>query len=511
MTNLFLYTLKSAFVLTMHYVPYTLMLRREKLLHFNRFVLLGILLLSLVLPLLNIPILSLDGNPVVHAAQQQMIDVGIPIRQFVVTASAPEHTANHFSWFDAVSIIYVTGMMVILLFRLVQFGRMGFIIRGGSLWQQREEDGITVYCHADPAKPFSWLRNIVISEDDYQRAGREIILHERGHILHRHSLDILLLTFVEMLQWWNPICYMLDASIRDVHEYEADDYVLQQGVSAHAYQMLLINKAVGSSSYTFANNFNHSSIIKRITMMQKQNPNPWRRSRALYVLPVAALSLCAFATPEFIKPIEQAVTEMRDKGTQNTADVQVKVQEIMAEEVTSAKTDARQIVISPAEPPTTRQMVEEVAVGDSVTTDATIYDKVDVGPQFEEGDAGLFQFFSTHMSYPQLAQEWGIIGRVFVQFVIEPDGSVSEVKVIKGVSKPEGLSKDAKEKTTTVDKDETVKEKVLTEEIFNEAAKALEDESVRIVKLTSGHWTPGKEKNKNVRASFVLPVIFRLQ
>lgn len=167
MTDLFLYTLKSAFVLTALYVPYTFMLRKEKMLHFNRFVLLGILLLSLVLPLLDVSVLSLDGNPVVHAAQQQMIDAGIPIRQLVVTASAPvQATSSQLSWFDVVSIVDVMGMFMVLLFRLVQLARMGTIIRGGSLWQQREEDGITVYCHADSVKPFSWLRSIVISEDD---------------------------------------------------------------------------------------------------------------------------------------------------------------------------------------------------------------------------------------------------------------------------------------------------------------------------------------------------------
>lgn len=511
MTNLFLYTLKSAFVLTALYVPYTFMLRKEKMLHFNRFVLLGILLLSLVLPLLDVSVLSLDGNPVVHAAQQQMIDAGIPIRQLVVTASAPvQATSSQLSWFDVVSIVYVMGMFMVLLFRLVQLARMGTIIRGGSLWQQREEDGITVYCHADSVKPFSWLRSIVISEDDYNRAGREIILHERGHILYHHSLDILLLTLVEMLQWWNPFSYMLDSSLRDVHEYEADDYVLRQGVSARGYQMLIINKAVGSSSYTFANNFNHSSIIKRITMMQKQNPNPWRRSRALYVLPVAVLSLSAFATPEFIKPIEQAVTEIRDKGTQNAADVQVKVEEKLPMEVTSSETSAKEAKISVVETPAAvvEPIMEMAAAEDSIAKSVPIYDMAEVLPAFKGGDNALYQFLAANMHYPALAQEWGIQGRVFIQFVIEPDGSVDEVEVMRSVSKPDNFNKTV----TVVSKDKKETEtKVLTEEIFNQAAKALDDESVRVIKLTSGQWIPGKEKGKNVRVRFNIPIMFRLQ
>lgn len=243
--------------------------------------------------------------------------------------------------------------------------------------------------------------------------------------------------------------------------------------------------------------------------MQKQNSNPWRRSRALYVLPVAALSLSAFATPKFIKPIEQAVTEMRSKGTQNAADVQVKVQEKLPLAATSPLADVQQTEILVAEMPDAGLMVVATDVKDSATTDATIYDKVEVPAQFARGDAALLQFLANNIVYPQLAQEWGIKGRVILQFVIEPDGSVSNVKIIRGVSKPDGLSKDD-ERKTAADKNETEKERILTEEIFDQAAKALEDESVRVTKLTSSHWSPGKLNGRNVRSHFVLPIYFRL-
>jgi len=140
-----------------------------------------------------------------------------------------------------------------------------------------------------------------------------------------------LLTLVQMLQWWNPLCYMLGISLRDVHEYEADSYVLRQGVSAPAYQLLLIRKAVGSDSslwsgadgsYAFANNFNHSLIKKRITMMKKTKSNPWMRSKALYVIPVAALALSAFATPKFVAPIEETVSKLEGTGTEKSPNLQ---------------------------------------------------------------------------------------------------------------------------------------------------------------------------------------------
>lgn len=313
MTTFLLYAIKSAFVLSILYVPYMLMLKNEKFFRFNRLTLLAILLMSLLLPLCNCPFMSLDNQPVVQVAQQQMIDIGIPIQQSYYLQSVQDtRNTTSVSWFQVVSMLYIIGMSVVLAIRTVQFCRMGWVIRGGSLWRELR-DGISIYCHADDVVPFSWLNNIVISKSDYDSDGREIILHEMGHIHCRHSIDIIFLTLVQMLQWWNPLVYVLGASLRDVHEYEADDYVLRQGITLGGYQKILIKKAVGASSYAFANNFNHSLTKKRITMMCKKESNPWRRSKVFYFIPMAAIALSAFATPEFIQPIEETVRNLNDE------------------------------------------------------------------------------------------------------------------------------------------------------------------------------------------------------
>ena len=328
------YSMKSALVLTLLYLPYSLMLRHESFYRFNRFVLLGILLLSLLLPLCNVPFLSLDRQPVVQAAQVQMLELGIPVHALpevqVVAEKQESGRLLTFSLFHLLTLIYIIGMVSLLAARLWQIGRLQMRIRRGVLWKEEGRDA-NIYCHAGDMAPFSWMRSIVISETDWNEAGREIILHETGHILARHSWDVVLLTLVQMLQWWNPLCYMLGISLRDVHEYEADSYVLRQGVSAPAYQLLLIRKAVGSDSslwsgadgsYAFANNFNHSLIKKRITMMKKTKSNPWMRSKALYVIPVAALALSAFATPKFVAPIEETVSKLEGTGTEKSPNLQ---------------------------------------------------------------------------------------------------------------------------------------------------------------------------------------------
>ena len=323
MSAFLIYAIKSAILLTLLFVPGIFLMFKEKMFRFNRMTLLAILMLSLMLPLCNFSRLSMDNMPAVQAIEQGLIQAGIPVEipNYISTEDITSQE-KPFPWFYVVSILYGIGVMTILCIRLREVLSMGLIIRRGSIWA-KEEDGIRIYCHAENVAPFSWLRSIVISEADYKENGREIILHEKAHILYHHSLDILLLTLVEAVQWWNPFVYLLGMYLRDVHEYEADDYVLRQGIFCHAYSELVIRKAVGANSYTFANNFNHSLTKKRISMMHKANSKRSKRSWVLYFLPMTLLALSAFATPEFQKAsnlIEQTV-----KPSSSTFSLQGKV------------------------------------------------------------------------------------------------------------------------------------------------------------------------------------------
>ena len=475
MNELLLYTIKSAFVLGILYVPYTLLLRKEDFFRFNRLTLLGILVLSIGLPLCNIPALSADNQPVVHAAQLQMIEIGIPIMQMADETDGPSHTSSP-TWFQVASLIFLLGMMTVLCLRLIQMGKMGSEIRKGSLWHS-VEDGVDIHCHAGAVAPYSWLHHIVISLEDYEKNGHEIILHEKGHIHNLHSFDILLLTLVEMLQWWNPLVYMLGMSLRDVHEYEADDYVLHQGVSLRDYQNLLIRKAVGASSYTFANNFNHSLTKKRITMMCKKKSNPWMRSKALYAVPMVAIALSAFATPAFVNPIEK---DMESGGTSSLTEGKV------TNNFPIGQTD------------------QQKKKGTAKMKGDKVLDTCDKLPEFEGGQEQLMKLLQANVRYPEAAQSMGVQGRIVVEFFVEKDGSVSDVKVCK-----KDITPSLESATVITYADEEDKPKP-TEEELRKATKALEEETIRVARLTSGKWTPGEQDGQKVRVKFSLPLTFRL-
>ena len=475
MNELLLYTIKSAFVLGILYVPYTLLLRKEDFFRFNRLTLLGILALSIGLPLCNIPALSADNQPVVHAAQLQMIEIGIPIMQMADETDGPSHTSSP-TWFQVASLIFLLGMMTVLFLRLIQMGKMGSEIRKGSLWHS-VEDGVDIHCHAGAVAPYSWLHHIVISLEDYEKNGHEIILHEKGHIHNLHSFDILLLTLVEMLQWWNPLVYMLGMSLRDVHEYEADDYVLHQGVSLRDYQNLLIRKAVGASSYTFANNFNHSLTKKRITMMCKKKSNPWMRSKALYAVPMVAIALSAFATPAFVNPIEK---DMESGGTSSLTEGKV------TNNFPIGQTD------------------QQKKKGTAKMKGDKVLDTCDKLPEFEGGQEQLMKLLQANVRYPETAQSMGVQGRIVVEFIVEKDGSVSDVKVCK-----KDITPSLESATVITYADEEDKPKP-TEEELRKATKALEEETIRVARLTSGKWTPGEQDGQKVRVKFSLPLTFRL-
>ena len=170
--------------------------------------------------------------------------------------------------------------------------------------------------------------------------------------------------------------------MQSVHEYEADNDVLSVGIDAKSYQLLLIKKAVGTSRYTMANSFNHSSLKKRITMMLKEKSNPWARAKYVMVLPLAALSVVAFAHP---KVSEVSKTFSESKISELWTDQQEKTPDVKA--------------------------------------------------KFPGDEKEAYRFIAKNIKYPALAQEAGVEGRVECLVTIGTNGSIKNVRITKPVNK----------------------------------------------------------------------------
>ena len=160
---------------------------------------------------------------------------------------------------------------------------------------------------------FSWGNTIVLSQEDYERNPGEILLHEQMHLQHRHTLDLLWMECLVILHWFNPAAWLLMHELREVHEYEADNSVINHGIDATQYQLLLVKKSVGTRLYSMACGFNHSKLKNRITMMLKRRTNNWARLKLLLFVPVAAGTLYAFARPEVKKTVEQGMAPVEVK------------------------------------------------------------------------------------------------------------------------------------------------------------------------------------------------------
>ena len=283
MENWITYIAECALCLALLYLPFWGLLRKETFFQYNRFVLLTITVLSFILPWISIPEITSQLAP------SETISIQLEEINVMISGKA---LSENISWKTILAIIYLSGAVTCLLYKMIDLVRLIRFIPRGCLWVHTE-NGIHIHCHAHDVVPFSWMNHIVISEKDYEENGQNILLHEQAHIACGHSWDILWLSFVEVLQWFNPFVWMLSKEIQDIHEYEADLTVLRKGINARDYQLLIIQKVVGSGSYTFANNFNHSSLKKRITMMIKEKSNPWARLKYLYILPIAAICMIA--------------------------------------------------------------------------------------------------------------------------------------------------------------------------------------------------------------------------
>ena len=393
---LLIYQIKVGICLIAFYLLWKLLLSRETFHRFNRVALLVVMALALVLPWIR---LSLDVSAPVAGGM-------VMLEEMIVTpagAVQAEPMAPTWSVVNIANVLYFIGVVAVLVWLLHSQWNLHRLLKKGR--KEQLPGGITLHVVPGDQTPFSYFKHIVINEQDYRDNPREILTHEHAHISLRHSWDVLFVELVKLFQWWNPAAWLLCRELRQVHEYEADMAVLNQGVDAKQYQLLLIRKSVGDQLFSMANNFNYQSLKKRIRMMSMNKSSRWKTLRALAVVPVIALALLAFANTK-------SVAAVMTTSAQQDSVVQAKMQ-------------------SQA---TVKRNIKEEVVYESEPQSKNVYRSVEQMPEFPGGAAALMRYLQSHINYPPMAAQNNIGGRVVVQFIIDETGQVGEVKVVRSVN-----------------------------------------------------------------------------
>ena len=383
---------------------------------------------------------------------------------------------NVLTWIQGLLLVYLFGILFFMLRNIYSLFGLWVLLKSGR--REKVSDYVVtvvkavLIVHERDISPFSWMRYIVISQKDLHENGREILTHELAHIRNRHSWDLFAADICIFFQWFNPAAWLLKQELQNIHEYEADETVINEGVDARQYQLLLIKKAVGTRLYSMANSFNHSKLKKRITMMLKEKSSPWARLKYLYVLPVAAIAVTAFARPEVSETVEEiSAVKVNDL----TAIVETKVAESSGQllPVQSVPKDS----VNRKSKVAVQQMDELVVVGyaskDSVKDREPVFNVVEQMPSFPGGMEALMQYLAKNMRYPVEAQKNKVQGRVVVGFIVSKDGDIKKAHILRGVD-PE-----------------------------------LDAEAIRVIE-SMPRWMPGMQRGKAVAVSYTLPVMFRL-
>ena len=442
----FIYILKSSVCLVLFYLFFRLLLSKETFHRFNRMALLGVLFFSLLIPCIEVTtrhqvevqqaMLSIEQLLLMAESEPTPVEVG-----------AVQETPA-ISWVQIVLLVYLAGILflvcrniysLICLFRLVHSGK-----------HEKLEKGVTLVVHNQEIAPFSWMKYIVISRKDLEENGREILIHEMAHIHHRHSVDLLVADICIFFQWFNPGAWLLKQELQNIHEYEADETVINEGVNAKEYQLLLIKKAVGTRLYSMANSFNHSKLKKRITMMLKEKSNPWARLKYLYVLPLAAIAVTAFARPE----ISEKMEEISAVKVNDLAEI---VQEKVLQDTVKVSKDEKRddLVVS--------------GVKSKEEEEIVIFEVVEQMPEYPGGMSALQKYLSEKIAGSPMKGKAG--GRVMVGFTVAETGKIKDVR--------------------TLQSDEA----------------SLNQEAERIVSEMPD-WIPGKQRGRAVPVKYTVPIRF---
>lgn len=376
MNAVLVYMLKAALYLTAFYIIYSLLLSRDTTYARNRVFILLSLASAMILPnftLQNIRVFN------VQFFGKYLTDV-------LVTASSQgaeksDSVLPEFTPLNIAFMIYLAGIVVFALKLLSDLINLLFLIL-----RQKNKGSRIIMFHGFNTAGFSAMGHVFINTKLSPEEAAEIIKHEQNHLKRNHFIDIIFVGIIKAFQWFNPVIYLFNRSLRAIHEFQADQECLTSGIPVVNYQSLLLNQVFKTNSFTLTNSFSNPSLIrKRMMMMTKKPTSSLASMKMIFVVPVISLVFIFLSAFGKISSLSSM-------------------------------------------PPST-----EVSDLNSGAADQVPFVSVEEMPLFPGGDAALLKYIGEATRYPENAKKNKIEGRVIVRFCVTEKGRINKISILKGV------------------------------------------------------------------------------
>lgn len=434
------YLLLVNIYLLLFYGFYTLLLRRETFFQLNRLYLVTASWLSFLIPLIQSD--WVKNLFITQKVQYTLYSSPVMVYQFKPVQNT--HITIGQVWLA----VYLAGIV---------FLTLRFIAQLISLKK--------VMDHPQPTTPFSFFKNIRLGS---HLTDRDVIAaHEHVHAKQWHSADILLIEAVTIINWFNPVVYFYRFAIKHVHEFIADRQAVKSGANKADYALILLSQTFDTPAHRLVNPFfNHSLLKQRIMMLQKNQSGrvaliKYGLSAPLFIL-MLILSSATVNNNKTIRLINAKTEDAFFTPISGNAELTGHYQNNMDVKHPSFEKYMRKNGVS-------------LALKDTIPAkDDKVFTQVEHTPGFPGGINAFMKYLARNTHYPADSWKKGIQGRVIVSFVVEKDGSLSDIHIARGVA----------------------------EDIDREALRVIKD---------SPHWTPGSQNGKLVRVAYSVPIAFTIQ
>jgi len=430
--------------LLLFYGFYVLLLSRETFFQLNRIYLVSAALLSFFIPLIQSD--WVKNLFITQKVQYTIYNSPVMLYRFTPI----QHTQITIG--QVLAIIYIAGI-TFLLARLI--------------WQLIILNKVIDQPQSSAA--YSFFKKIKLGNDLID--NKLIAAHENAHASQWHSADVLIIEAVMIINWFNPIVYLYRFAIKHIHEFIADQQALKSGTDKADYALLLLSQTFNAPAHKLVNSFFNKSLLKqRIMMLQKNKSHrvaliKYGLSAPLFIL-MLILSSATVNNSKTVRFINQKATQVFLTPTAGIADIKTDARHL------NRTTPMRQmnsiVYITPD------KGISILPVKDTVPkNEGPVFTSVEQVPEFPGGLNEFMVFLSKNIRYPAKARENKVQGRVIISFIVERDGSLSDVHVVRGI----GYGAD--------------------------------DEALRVIKL-SPNWKPGVQNGHPVRVAYSVPISFSL-